>query len=196
MKRTSLLMVLLAVMTMGLVSCGKDKFKEAEMPEFSDMFSYLGKEMTAVEAEFESKGYELMWDLQGHRIAEIDAEDEFYREEYVFTLNEGTITRIEYSFTAWEGKGSDTKKHVLSLYEAEKQFRDQSGMTHYAGRIETDQEGNGTDYTDKDEFIAAVEDLDFDAYDDPYGLSRSTYSDINTEIGFYYNTVFYSVEYK
>ncbi len=112
---------------------------------------------------------------------------------YIFCQKDGIITSAEYVVYNSRLDPKKMKDQYKSVFDKEKAFRDQSGMTTYKGRIE-DEDGNRTEYTTKSEFIAAVDGFDFEKATDSW--SRSTYSDIKTETGFSYDYVSYKVEKK
>ena len=160
------------------------------MPEFNKIASYIDRDATSVKAELEAAGYDVRDDADGGFFA--NDEDEI--NDYTFTVKNGKITGVDYTATNSRPKASKVKEQYKKIFDQEKAYRAQSGMTAYKGLLEVEG-GNKTEYTGKDAFIAAVDGFDFDNAGD-YSWSRSTYADIKTETPFGYDYVSYKVEKK
>ena len=180
------MMLLFAARTLSLTSCGKDDFEKAEMPDFNKLASYIDRDATAVKAELEAAGYDVRDDDGG-----FFANDEDEINQYTFTVKNDKITSADYEATNSRPKASKVKEQYKKIFDQEKAYRDQSGMTAYKGHLE-DMDDNETNYTSKSEFIAAVDSYDID--NAGYCWSRSTYADIKTETAFGYDFVSYKVE--
>ena len=77
------------------------------------------------------------------------------------------------------------------MINAEKEFRSQSDLKSFKGTIEEEDE---TTYTNKDEWLSAVDDIDWKNLGG--ASSKSTYSDIITTIDFDFEEISYGVEKK
>ena len=158
MKRTSLVMLLLAVMTVCLSSCSKDEFDKVDNPTFAALYAYLDRDADAVKAEMTSLGFE----FDDYSSSDLNAEKG--SESYYFKFRNGKVYHAEYGYeasipaTALVTGKSPIKSAVTDMLDAEKQFRSQSSLTAFSGSIETEDEET---YTSKDAFLSAVNDLDW-----------------------------------
>lgn len=170
-------MLLFAAMTMGLVSCGKDDSNGGGagngLPTFATLYSYIGRsDIEAIKAEFSSKGYDV-WMEDNTLVA--DKEDV---DGYSFRISNGKVTGASYGF---EDNAGRTKSLLLSKQDEEKGFRNQSSLTQYSGGYYL-RSGNETSFSNKDELISALQNLDLSTVDE--GWSSSTYSDVKTSFSF------------
>ena len=120
MKRTSLVVLLFAAMTLSLTSCGKDDFEKAEMPDFNKLASYIDRDATAVKAELEAAGYDVRDDSDGGFFA--NDEDEI--NDYTFTVKNDKITGADYTATNSRPTGSKIKEQYKKIFDQEKAYRD------------------------------------------------------------------------
>ena len=189
MKRTSLVMLLLAVMTVCLSSCSKDEFDKVDNPTFAALYAYLDRDADAVKAEMTSLGFE----FDDYSSSDLNAEKG--SESYYFKFRNGKVYHAEYGYeasipaTALVTGKSPIKSAVLDMLDAEKQFRSQSSLTSFNGSIETEEE---TTYTSKDSFLSAVNSLEWKNLSE--AKSHSTYSDVTTLVEFTFNELSYGVE--
>lgn len=162
-------------MILGLVSCGKDDNTSAVggMPSFATLYSYLGRtDIEILKSEFTSKGYDVS--MEGNNIL-ADKEDVDF---WDFKIDGGKVIGVSYDFEEHSGK---TKELLLSKLDEEKQFRNQSTLTHYSGGYYL-RTGGETEYQSKDELIAALQNLSLSSVDE--GWSSSSYSDVKTAFTF------------
>lgn len=190
MKRNSLLVVLFAAMTMCLTSCTKDDpLAKVDNPTFAAVYAYLDRSADDVKAEMTSLGFE----FDDYSSNSLNAEKG--SESYYFMFRNGKVYHAEYKYeaalpvTALVTGKSPIKSSVMDILDAEKQFRNQSGLTAFSGSIETEEE---TTYTSKDAFLTAVNELDWKALSE--AKSHSTYADVKTIVEFSFNELSYGVE--
>lgn len=169
-------MLLFAAMIMGLVSCGKDDDGIGNgLPTFATLYSYIGRtDLDAIMAEFSSKGYDVWMENEKEEIVANMEKVECY----VFHIKNGKVIGASYGF---ENKADQTKSLLLSKLDEEKKFRSQSGLMQYEGGFLL-KAGNERNYSNKDELIAALKNLDLSTVDE--GWSGSTYSDVKTSFTF------------
>ena len=205
MKKKKFLVLLFAAMTVFMVSCKKDKFVDVELPSVSEIFTYIGMDAEAVKTAIQSKGFELSDDYPTHiglLKGEVDEGDDF-EEYYALGVNKNTkkVTDVYYELegaigmmTAVNGK-SPISGNAKDMLAQEKEFRVQSSMTQYFGYIITEKnEGNqdSVAYTDKEQFISAVNNLEFKYL--VIAKSTSTYPDASTIISIEFEKVGIKVE--
>ena len=190
MKRNSLLVVLFAAMTFCLSSCAKDDpLAKVDNPTFAKVYGYLDRSADDVKAEMTSLGFE----FDDYSSNSLNAEKG--SESYYFMFRNGIVYHAEYGYeanipaTAFVTGKSPIKSSVMDMLDAEKQFRNQSGLIAFSGSIETEET---TDYTSKDAFLTAMNDLDWKNLSE--AKSQSTYADVKTIVEFNFNELSYGVE--
>ena len=173
MKKNSLFVLLFAASILCLNSC-KDKcyFEKAANPSFATLSDYIGMDITTVKADFESKGYQLN-DWQGVTSATIYADE--YAEVYRFNTANSAIIGAEYNYRQSGATNDVIKEAFMTMLEDEKTNPNQSGLAQYDGGYEPEDEGDNVTYKTKDEFISAMEKLNFKKIYKAW--SRSTYAD-------------------
>ena len=176
-------------MVLGMVSCGKDDNSSTVdgLPTFTTLYSYIGRsDIENIKSEFTRKGYDVNMeysvDMEGNYIEGdiwIVAEKEDV-DGWDLDIEGGKVISVRYSYQ------EKVKELLISKLNEEKQFRNQSTLTEYRGGIlfEYQYYSNleSTDYLNKDELIAALQNISLTSVVE--GYSDSYYPDIKTSFEF------------